>query len=124
MNALIEAVGAQVFHWPMGATCCGASHLNTHPDVGISLVTALLKAARGANAIVTVCPMCQLNLEGYQDKASAAGQTRLQTAVLYLPQLLGVAWGLSDAEVRLDMNLSETTAFRNNISAFRDEAVC
>lgn len=124
MNTLIEAVGAQVFPWSLGAICCGASHLNTHPDAGISLVTALLKAAKGADAIVTVCPMCQLNLEGYQSKASAVCGEDLQTAVLYLPQLLGMAWGLSDAEVRLDLNLSATSALRNKTANVRNEAVC
>ena len=112
MNPLIEAAGARVHPWTMGGICCGASNLNTHPSVGISLVTALLKEARGADAIVTVCPMCQLNLEGYQRKASGAGNEDLQTAVLYLPQLLGIAFGLPDADIRLDLNLSANKAFR------------
>lgn len=112
MNPLIEAAGARVHPWTMGGVCCGASNLNTHPSVGISLVAALLKEARGADAIVTVCPMCQLNLEGYQSKASGAGNEDLQAAVLYLPQLLGIAFGLPGADIRLDLNLSANKAFR------------
>ena len=112
MNPLIESVGARVHPWAMGGVCCGASNLNTHLFVGISLVTDLLKEARGADAIVTVCPMCQLNLEGYQHKASEACNETLQIAVLYLPQLLGIAFGLSDADIRLDLNLSANEAFR------------
>ena len=112
MNPLIEAAGARVHPWAMGGVCCGASNLNTHPSVGISLVTDLLKEARGADAIVTVCPMCQLNLEGYQSKASGAGNEDLQIAVLYLPQLLGIALGLPNADIRLDLNLSANKAFR------------
>jgi len=112
MNPLIEAAGARVYPWTMGGVCCGASNLNTHPSVGISLVTALLKEARSADAIVTVCPMCQLNLEGYQSKASGAGNEDLQIAVLYLPQLLGFAMGLPSDDIRLDLNLSANKAFR------------
>jgi heterodisulfide reductase subunit B len=111
MNHLIEAVGARVHPWTMGGICCGASNLNTHPSVGISLVTALLKEARGADAIVTVCPMCQLNLEGYQHKVSEACNEDLQIAVLYLPQLLGIALGLPNTDIRLDLNLSANKAF-------------
>jgi heterodisulfide reductase subunit B2 len=112
MNPLIEAAGARVHPWAMGGVCCGASNLNTHPSVGISLVTDLLKEARSADAIVTVCPMCQLNLEGYQSKASGVGNEDLQIAVLYLPQLLGIALGLPNADIRLDLNLSANKAFR------------
>ena len=112
MNPLIEAAGARVHPWSMGGVCCGASNLNTHLSVGLSLVSALLKEARGADAIVTVCPMCQLNLEGYQHKASAVCNETLQIAVLYLPQLLGIAMGLPNADIRLDLNLSANKAFR------------
>jgi len=112
MNPLIEAAGARVHPWSMGGVCCGASNLNTHLSVGLSLVSALLKEARGADAIVTVCPMCQLNLEGYQHKASEVCNETLQIAVLYLPQLLGIAMGLPNADIRLDLNLSANKAFR------------
>ena len=111
MNALIEATGAQVFSWHMGAACCGASHMNTHAAVGTSLVTAILKAARGADAIVTVCPMCHMNLEAYQDKISQNCHDNLRIPVVYLPQLLGMAFGLSETDIRLDMNLSATAVF-------------
>ena len=112
MNPLIAAAGARVYPWTMGGVCCGASNLNTHMSVGISLVTDLLKEARGADAIVTVCPMCQLNLEAYQHKASAACNEPLQIAVLYLPQLLGIAFGLPNADIRLDLNFSPNELFR------------
>lgn len=112
MNALIENAGARVYPWTMGGVCCGASNLNTHRSVGIPLVTSLLKEARGADVIATVCPMCQLNLEAYQHKASAACNEPLQIAVLYLPQLLGIAFGLPSVDVRLDLNLSVNEVFR------------
>jgi heterodisulfide reductase subunit B2 len=112
MNAMIEEAGARVHPWTMGGVCCGASNLNTHPSVGISLVSDLLKEARGADAIVTVCPMCQLNLEAYQHKVSAACNEPLQIAVLYLPQLLGIAFGLPNVDIRLDLNLSANEVFR------------
>ncbi len=111
MEPLIEAVGAQVHEWNMGSRCCGASLINTKPDVGIELVTALLLAAKGADAVVTVCPMCQMNLEAYQRKASRKAGENLEMTILYLPQLLGLAMGLSEHDVRLDLNLAVTAPF-------------
>jgi heterodisulfide reductase subunit B2 len=113
MEPLLSAVGASIHPFRMGARCCGASLLNTKPEAGLSLVTALLKAARGADAIVTVCPMCQMNLEAYQKQAGHSAHENLEITILYLPQLLGLALGGSEADVRLDLNLCVTRAFRN-----------
>ena len=112
MEPLIRAAGAEVFPWGAGARCCGASHMTTKPEIGIELVAGLLEAARGADAIVTVCPMCQMNLEAYQGKASRVRGSDLSATVLYLPQLLGLALGLSRDEVRLDLNLAVGRVFK------------
>ncbi|MFO7783760.1 MAG: CoB--CoM heterodisulfide reductase iron-sulfur subunit B family protein [Thermodesulfobacteriota bacterium] len=112
MEPLIRATGADVFPWTAGAHCCGASHMTTKPEIGIELVAGLLEAASGADAVVTVCPMCQMNLEAYQHKASRKRGRDLRATVLYLPQLLGLALGLTKDEVRLDLNLAVGEAFR------------
>jgi heterodisulfide reductase subunit B len=115
MSALIAAAGAQVLPWRMGSKCCGASHMNTKPEVGLELTGAILQAARGADAIVTVCPMCQMNLEGYQKKISRSKAADLAVSILYLPQLLGLALGLSEQQVGLHLNLAVTEAFRTKL---------
>lgn len=106
MEPLIEATGAKVHRWSMGAKCCGASHMNTDPEVSLNLVKAILLNARGADAVITVCPMCQMNLEAYQGKISSMCKENLKIPVLYLPQLIGLALGISHKELRLDLNLS------------------
>jgi len=111
MEPLIAASGASVYHWQMGSKCCGASMMSTKPEVAIELVSALLAEAQGADAVVTVCPMCQMNLEAYQKRASRKIGQDLEITVLYLPQLLGLAMGLSEETVRLDLNLSVTDTF-------------
>lgn len=115
MEPLIEAVGAKIHPWNMGGRCCGASHMTTKPEVALELVTAILRAARGADAIVTVCPMCQMNLEAYQKKISAMSKEDMHMTILYLPQLLGLAMGLSEQDLRFDLNLSITKAFLNKL---------
>jgi len=106
MEPLLRCVGAEVFSWRMGGRCCGASHMSTQREVGIALVAAILKAARGADAIVTVCPMCQMNLEAFQNTVSRSQHMDLHMSILYLPQLLGLALGLSDHDLGLGYNFS------------------
>jgi len=115
MQPLIEAAGAQVHPWNMGGKCCGASHMNTNMDVGMKLVAAILQAAKGADAIVTVCPMCQMNLEAYQKKICRLQNENLRLSVLYLPQFIGLALGLPEENLRLDLNLSITNGFRRKL---------
>jgi len=116
MEPLIEAVGAKIHPWNMGGKCCGASHMTTKPEVALELVAGILKAARGADAIVTVCPMCQMNLEAYQKKISGKSKEDMCMTILYLPQFLGLAMDLSKQDLRLDLNLSITKAFRDKLN--------
>ena len=117
MEPLIETAGAEVHPWNMGGKCCGASHMNTEMAVGLELVAGILQGAKGADAIVTVCPMCQMNLEAYQHKISRMQNEDLRMTVLYLPQLIGLAVGLSEKDLRFDLNLSITDSFREKLAA-------
>ena len=124
MEPLIEACGASVHPWNMGGKCCGASHMNTKIDVGMKLVAAILQAAKGADAIVTVCPMCQMNLEAYQKKICKLQNEDLHLTILYLPQFIGLALGLPAENLRIDLNLAITDAFRqklNQVTSPRDD---
>jgi heterodisulfide reductase subunit B len=115
MQPLIEATGATVHPWEMGARCCGASLVSTQPNTGLERVCAILKAAKGADLIVTVCPMCQMNLDAWQAKASRMAAEDLSISVLYLPQLLGLAMGLDQHELGLDLNLALLGDFREKL---------
>ena len=112
MEALINALGAEVFPWTMGAKCCGAGLMTTKKPVAMKAAGDLLAAARGADAIVTVCPMCQMNLDSFQSKASRIRGEDLTISVLYLPQLMGLAMGLGPDAVKLNQNMALTDAFR------------
>jgi heterodisulfide reductase subunit B len=115
MEPLIEATGANVHPWNMGGRCCGASHMNTKMDVGLELVGAILQDAKGADAIVTVCPMCQMNLDAYQNKVSKRQQEDLHLTILYLPQFIGLAIGLEPAQLGMRLNLSIADGFRQKL---------
>ena len=114
MELLIEALGATVHSWPMGGKCCGAGLMTTEKDLALKLTGSILAAARGADCIVTVCPMCQMNLDSYQSKVSRRRGEDLTISVLYLPQLIGLALGLEE-DLKLEMNLAFTAALRDRL---------
>ena len=117
MEPLIWAIGAEVFSWRMGGRCCGASHMNTQREVGMALVAGILEAAQGADAIATVCPMCQMNLEAFQGAVSRSANKDLHISILYLPQLIGLAMGLDAAELGLQMNLAFDAELKQKVVA-------
>ena len=112
MEPLIEALGAEVHPWAMGAKCCGAGLMTTKKEIAVELTGELLKAAKGADCIATVCPMCQMNLDSYQKQVSQAKGEDLKISVLYLPQLIGIAFGLSEEALKLGLNMAYAGSLR------------
>ncbi|AGW12924.1 CoB--CoM heterodisulfide reductase iron-sulfur subunit B family protein [Megalodesulfovibrio gigas] len=105
MDELMEAIGANVVQFPLKVECCGASYGVARNDIVMKLSGKLLDTAadRGANAMVTACPLCQMNLDLRQGQINSANRTRHRTPVFYFTQLLGLALGMSEKEVGLDM---------------------
>jgi heterodisulfide reductase subunit B len=92
MASLLRSVGAEVMPWSHATDCCGGSLSLSRSDVVQHLVDRLAERAReaGADAIVTACPLCQVNLEMRQ-----TGQTKIPA--FYFTELLGLAFGLPEA---------------------------
>lgn len=97
MVAILEALGATVHRHNREASCCGTSLVMTKPEVGVQMAGTILEACLGADCVAVVCPMCHMNLDAYQDKASRAMGKPLHVPVLFLPQLMGLAFGLSES---------------------------
>jgi heterodisulfide reductase subunit B len=70
-------------------------------DTALEMIHRLVKnaAESGADALVTICPMCQLNLDVYQDPANKAFDTEYFLPVMFFTQAIGLALGLSPAEL-------------------------
>jgi len=96
MVGILEALGATVYRHNYEASCCGTSLLTTKLEVGLQMVGAILEACEPADCIVTVCPMCHMNLDSYQDKVSQVMGRPVRIPVLFLPQLMGLAFGLPE----------------------------
>jgi len=109
MDKLLRAVGAEVVEYPLKNRCCGGSHKETLPEVGLSLIHILLKEAdsRQAHIISTICPLCQFNLDTFQAEAGIK-YGDLSVPVVYFTQLLGLAFGFTAKELGLERNIVAT----------------
>ncbi len=107
MDRLFAALGAAPVYFPMKTRCCGGMLMTTFPEVCLELVKELLACAaeNGAECILTTCPMCQVNVEAYQDRVNKAFGTHYQMPVLFFTQLLGLALGCGEDALGLGRNL-------------------
>jgi heterodisulfide reductase subunit B len=104
MDRLVEAVGAEPVDWPLKTRCCGGSCYCGGPVIGVmpeatmQLSYALLREAskRGADVIVTICPLCQFNLEGFQDRMAKRFGHPLDVPSGFITQLMGLAFGIDE----------------------------
>jgi heterodisulfide reductase subunit B2 len=103
---LISATGAQVEDYPSLKDCCGGGLLGISEDVANALAATKLidVAATGAHALVLVCPFCNVMYEGQQKKIVKAAGLDLKVPVVYYPQILGLALGLSSEQLGFKLN--------------------
>jgi len=108
LDGLLEAVEAEVVPYPLKSRCCGGMLMSTSRDAAVTLVYNLLECAdrAGAQCIVTACPLCTVNLEGYRRQVAAKhGKAYDGLPIFAFTQLLGVALGLPRAQTGVDMGL-------------------
>ncbi len=101
MDSIVRALGAQPLEWSFKTECCGVSMTLTRSDMVLKLSNDILREAKeiDANAIAVCCPLCQANLDGRQRQIEAAFKTRYGIPILYITQLMGLAFGAYPREV-------------------------
>jgi succinate dehydrogenase / fumarate reductase cytochrome b subunit len=55
--------------------------------------------------MVTPCPLCHLSLDAWQQKLEAATGRKFDLPILHLAQLVGVAAGLEEAELKFKRHI-------------------
>lgn len=111
LETIIEAVGGEVFDFPGKTACCGFPILFINQANSLRMVSNHTGTAKdgGADAMVTPCPLCHLNLDGYQPKARRKNRgDKADLPIIHLPQLLGLAMGMSEKELGLQKHIVST----------------
>lgn len=108
MDEILRAVGVEPIDYTLKTKCCGGSLTGTIHEVGVRLNYILLKEAlrKGAQAIVTICPLCQFNLDAYQAEIRKQTGEPIDMPVLYVTQVVGWALGGGFRELGLHRAIS------------------
>jgi heterodisulfide reductase subunit B len=104
METLLQSLGAEPVDWNYKTECCGGG-LTLADDADIlDLTGKILRNAKkhGANCMVVACPMCHVNLDMKQSAIEKKLGETLKLPVYYLSDLIGLALGLSEQELRID----------------------
>jgi heterodisulfide reductase subunit B len=119
LDRLMDALGATVVDYPLKAQCCGGHMTQISEGSALEIIRRLLKNAADydADAIVTLCPMCQLNLDAYQDAVNKRFGTHYQIPVLYFTQLMGLAFGIDAKQLGFGKELVSANAALAKIGA-------
>jgi heterodisulfide reductase subunit B len=108
MHDLLEALGAQVVDSPFKVECCGSYETVDRPEMVAEKCHRILADAvsRGADLVVTSCPLCEFNLDDRQEAISNIAPGFPGIPVLYFTSLMAMAfdlpkeeWGLESATV-------------------------
>ncbi|MDY6903131.1 MAG: CoB--CoM heterodisulfide reductase iron-sulfur subunit B family protein [Thermodesulfobacteriota bacterium] len=111
MDTLVEAMGIHAIDWNYKTNCCGASAAVNDPDTAFHLMSKIMTDAidRGANCIITTCPMCQLNLDAYQEQFCKHYNIAERLPVFFITEVLGMAMGLNLQELQIDRHFIDGT---------------
>jgi heterodisulfide reductase subunit B len=103
LDRLVTSLGSEPVTFPLKARCCGGSLIISEEDVALDLIHKILESAagNGADCLVTVCPLCQTNLDVYQSRVNKKFKTKYNLPVLFFTQLMGIAFGLEEKDLGL-----------------------
>ncbi|MEJ2382667.1 MAG: CoB--CoM heterodisulfide reductase iron-sulfur subunit B family protein [Gammaproteobacteria bacterium] len=105
LDKLIQTMGADaVENYDKKVSCCGGALAFSEPEKSQALIKDIIEAAYdgGADMIVTPCPVCQMNVEVYQNHINQKYNTKFKMPVVYYSTLMAVAYGKSAKEAALD----------------------
>lgn len=107
---LIAALGGEPVDFPGKKKCCGFPILTMNKANSLRMAGGHLLDALdlGADCMVTPCPLCHLNLDAQQPDAARVYGQPIGLPILHLPQLVGLALGLSPAALGLNRHIVST----------------
>lgn len=110
METIMRIIGSNPVDWSFKTECCGAGLSVSRTDIVARLSGNILRDAvsHGAEAIIVACPMCHSNLDLRRDSINEAGNTNIQTPVIFITQAIGISLGLDPAELGLKRHMVES----------------
>jgi succinate dehydrogenase / fumarate reductase cytochrome b subunit len=107
LERIIEACGGEPIDYPAKIKCCGFPIIQAREEVALAELIQPIEQAKeaGADAMVTPCPLCHLSLDAWQLKLREQTGKDFRMPVLHLSQLIGVAAGIDDSELKFNRHI-------------------
>jgi heterodisulfide reductase subunit B len=108
LDKMVDALGADsIPTYEKKVQCCGGALAFSEPEKSQQMIHGIIEAAydNGADMIVTPCPLCQANVEIYQDEINERFGSKFNMPVVYYSQLISVAYGRNSKDAALDAQL-------------------
>jgi succinate dehydrogenase / fumarate reductase cytochrome b subunit len=111
LEAIIEACGGEPVDYPAKIKCCGFPIIQAREETALGELIQPIEQAfeAGADVMVTPCPLCHLSLDAWQSKLRKATGKDFRMPILHLSQLVGVAAGLPESELKFKRHLVPVT---------------
>jgi heterodisulfide reductase subunit B len=108
LDDLMIALGAEVIEFPLKTECCGGHMTQIGPETAYELIRRLVAGAEEhqADIMVTVCPMCQMNLDAYQGETNRYFGTNYHMPIVFFTQLMAVAFGVDPKDAGFGLELT------------------
>jgi heterodisulfide reductase subunit B len=110
LDRLLKALGAEVIDFPLKTHCCGGHMTQISPSTAFELIRRLVHSADQykADLMVTLCPMCQMNLDAYQAETNRHFHTNYKMPIIFFTQLMGIAFGKDPKAMGFGKELVDT----------------
>jgi heterodisulfide reductase subunit B len=96
-----------VADFPLKTACCGSSLVLSEEAIALEMVKKILESASesGAQCMITVCPLCQMNVDAYQTMVNRQYGTHFNIPILFFTQIMGLAFGLEEKDLDLKTSI-------------------
>ncbi len=103
LEAILEVLGVEIVDYDTKEDCCGYHLAWPNNELNMAMTSNVLSGAhvKDVDLMVTSCPLCFKSMDGTQAKALAQTGKKFQLPVLFLPELVGLACGMSADEMML-----------------------
>jgi len=117
LDQIIGIVGAELADIAGKGKCCGFPILSANEENSLAMVAKHTGESKekGADFMVTPCPLCHLNLDGNQSRAEAQTGQEINLPILHLPQFVGLALGFDPEEMNLKRHIVSTKAVQTKV---------
>lgn len=110
-EAVVSALGATIVPFEKRLDCCGF-HASYPAEKSVKKMSNQIVDSASANeaqCVVTPCPLCQMQLDIYQERFQKAHNSKVRLPIIHLSQLVGLAFGLEAKDLGLDLNIIDAT---------------